>query len=143
MARKIEYLCKRIIECGFIPVALSGDMGGSNTETQKELGCAIDPKTGLVSRNSFIVRGNTIHVIADPAHLVKNWRNGLFEYDFIVADEFCAQYGLPSNKVSFEHIRALARFSMESKWKYGAHLDDDYFLKDNVHFDKMNVQLGQ
>ena len=32
---------------------------------------------------------------------------------------------------------------MESKWKYGAHLDDDYFLKDNVHFDKMNVQLGQ
>ena len=33
MARKIEYLCERIIECGFIPVALSGDMGGSNTET--------------------------------------------------------------------------------------------------------------
>ena len=30
MAKKILSLCQKVIEAGFIPVALSGDMGSSN-----------------------------------------------------------------------------------------------------------------
>ena len=148
MARKIEYLYKRAVECGWTPVAISGDMGDSNTETQKELGVKIDPDTGLVSSNSFLIRlddgtEREVFIIADPPHLVKNFRNGLYSYDFILSDEVCAAHGLASDKVSFDHIRELANFSQGTKWKYGAHLNDDYFIKDSVHFNKMNVQIAR
>ena len=112
------------------------------------MGVKIDPDTGLVSSNSFLIRlddgtEREVFIIVDPPHLVKNFRNGLYSYDFILSDEVCAAHGLASDHVSFDHIRELANFSQGTKWKYGAHLNDDYFIKDSVHFNKMNVQIAR
>jgi hypothetical protein len=104
------------------------------------LGVAVDSKTGFVSRNFFLVDGKKVWIIADPAHLIKNWRNGLVSYDFLLSDEVVEEYQLPSNRVSFKHIIEVAKFQRGSKWKYASHLPEEFFLHDNFHFDKMNVQ---
>ena len=61
----------------------------------------------------------------------------------ILSDQTVVQYVLPSNRVSFKHIVEVAKFQRGKKWKYASHLPEQFFLQDNFHFDKMNVQLAR
>ena len=72
----------------------------------------MDKETGLASSNSFNVDGDVVHCIFDPSHLLKNWKNALMKYDFIVDDKYVKKYNLSSNLVKFKHIRDLADFQV-------------------------------
>jgi hypothetical protein len=59
---------------------------------------------GVITTKPFFQSesGNTVHVMYDPPHLMKNLRNNLLTYDFLVADKV----------VSFDHVVKL--FELDS-----------------------------
>ena len=72
----------------------------------------MDPKTGIASPNSFMVDDDEIYCIYDPSHLLKNFKNNMMKYNFILDDKFLKKYGLTSKWIKFKHIRALHDFQV-------------------------------
>ena len=99
----------------------------------------MDPATGIATPNTFNVDGDDVACICDGPHLLKNWKTALMTYDcFLLSDEIVKVYQLPSNKVKFSHILALAKFQADKKWVYAPALKDHCFVTGN--FAKMKVQ---
>ena len=63
--------------------------------------------------------GNDVACVCDGPHLLKNWKTALMTYDcFLLSDDIVKVHQLPSNKVKFSHILALAKFQEDKKWVY-------------------------
>ena len=76
------------------------------------MGVSVDKETGLATSNSFNVDDDVVYCIFDPSHLLKNWKNALMKYDFIVDDKYVKKYNLSSNLVKFKHILELRDFQV-------------------------------
>ena len=78
-----------------------------------------------------------IAMFPDCSHLVKNMRNGLQKYDFILPKWFVEKHKLPSRFISIKHVLALKDFQDKHGWKISPKLNAKCFPTGN--FDKMKV----
>ena len=127
----------------------SNDQGSCNQGVWRELGIKLarDPKNPLNIKNSFQMHGMKIYVFADPEHVIKNWRNALFnqfmkDFLFKISEETFTKYAeshhLVSRSVNFAHFQLLHKFQQTREYKYAPRLTDSCFdLKNN--YSKMCV----
>ena len=74
--------------------------------------------------------GNVVYVLNDPPHLIKNVRNNLLRYDFLIDDAV----------VSFEHIATLFELEQANVLRFVPKLTKGHIEMNN--FKKMNVKLA-
>ena len=84
-----------------------------------------------------------IFAFADPAHLLKNFRNAWEKFDFSLSSHIVEKYNLPSNKVDYNVLRDLVTFQdkhMGPDMKIAPRLTSDHLdLKNKSSIAKMAV----
>merc|ERR1712001_238161 len=123
---------------------------GSALGVWKELGICLkrNNQNPLSIENSFEVDGMICRIIADPEHLIKNSRCGIYnEWTKHKSDprlseaifvKYKDEYGLTSPFFSWQHIEKLYEFDSNREFKYAPRLNSSCFdLKSN--YSKMNV----
>ena len=76
-----------------------------------------------------------MHFMADPSHLLKNWKGMLQNNDIIISEEFQKAYNLPSNKVTLDHFKAVTDYQATSILQPAPKLSTDT----QSHYGKMKV----
>lgn len=116
--------------------AIVSDMGSNNKAMWNAVGVNV---TRSDRNTSFSADTETIHVLADPPHLLKNIRSAFLSHVLTLPEDICKAHDLPSRNVSSSFLKDL--WEIEKKSKDGLrslhHLHKEHLFPS--HFSKMNV----
>jgi catabolite regulation protein CreA len=124
LGKMLESLISKLETLGFIVAAVVCDQEASHRSCLASLKVTVDNPCFLSER------GNTIYVMHDPPHLIKNVRNNLLSYDFVIGGE----------TVSFKHIENLYELESKNVLRFVPKLTKGHIELTN--FKKMNVKLA-
>ncbi|KAH9384723.1 hypothetical protein HPB48_026732 [Haemaphysalis longicornis] len=126
---------------GCLVDAVISDMGPSNKALWKRCGISAKRSGEPVVSCRHPCAADTdreLFFLADAPHVLKNIRGHLVRQQSIfLPDDVVSKYSLPTNEVSVEHIKELARKDSEHDLKLAPHLKPSH-LELN-HYDKMDV----
>jgi hypothetical protein len=126
LKRMLQALVSKLENIGLTVAAVVCDQEASHRSCLTALGVTID-NPSFVSES-----GKTVYVMHDPPHLIKNARNNLLSYDFIIEGK----------TASFKHRHIEQLYELESKnvLRFVPKLTKGHIELTN--FKKMNVKLA-
>lgn len=121
---------------GLNAMALTSDMGSNNKAMWRELNVSV---TRHERKTSFTYSLNTIHVIADVPHLLKNLRSATLSRPVILPQSICIREALVTRHVSTGCIKYLweKETSGETSIRSLHHLTKEHLYPSQ--YQKMNV----
>ena len=120
----IVQLIDKLESYGFIVCALVCDQEASHRSCLSSLGVTVD------SPHFTSANGNVIRVMHDTPHLLKNVRNNLLRYDFVIDNDV----------ITFDHVTMLYDLEQSSVLRFVPKLTKNHIELNN--FKKMNVKLA-
>jgi hypothetical protein len=136
IALEIIRLCYSI---GLIVIAITSDMGSANRAMWKKLGISCGRGVSCVNKLVHPCSpDNTVCVLADVPHLIKNVRNHVVNgQEIILPGSIVSKYNLPSPVISIDPIRRLVEYQKNKDLKPAPNLTEKHLQLS--HFDKMKV----
>ena len=111
-------------DIGLFVRACVSDMGSGNRDMWKQIGIC----SNRLTINHFIQHParaqDKLCFLADPPHLLKSVRNCLLTQNIILSNSIVIQNQLPSNIVSFDHVRTLIKLQSCNDLKIAPHLKE-------------------
>jgi hypothetical protein len=118
LADIVVQIITRCHDIGLNVAAVTSDMGSSNRAMWKKLGVVSSKDTLVNCFTHPCVAGNSVYVLADVPHLVKNLRNHLVNGQLItLPTHVVEQFSLPSAVVSVEPLRKLVDYQADKDLK--------------------------
>ncbi|KAG0411531.1 hypothetical protein HPB47_011344 [Ixodes persulcatus] len=123
-------------------LVVTSDMGSSNPAVWRMLGFSSHRDSETVcSIPHPHFEGRTLYFIADPAHVLKNYRAQLLRSTcFYLSDVTVRQHNLPGNKIDVNDVQAVLDHDSENDLKIANGLSAVH-VKDG-HFTKMKVSVA-
>lgn len=130
--------CLKFVESmGLTVVSLISDMGNNNTGLWSKLGIKCTKYGERI--NHFTIDDNTVYVVPDTCHLLKNLRNAVQKHDLYLPEELVIKEELPCSTISSKYITTLWQIEMNGEKPIRSlfHLKKEDMDPDN--FQKMHV----
>jgi hypothetical protein len=120
----IENIVSKLEQMGLFVAAIVCDQESSHRS------CLTDLNVTTAKPSFQSVSGRTVYVLHDPPHLIKNVRNNLLTYDFVIDNK----------TISFKHIEQLYDVDCKNVLRFVPKLTKGHIELNN--FKKMNVKLA-
>lgn len=124
LEKMLRALISKLETLGLIVAAVVCDQEASHRS------CLASLKVTVENPSFQTSNGNTIYVMHDPPHLIKNVRNNLLTYDFVIGGD----------TISFKHIEKLYELESKNVLRFVPKLTKGHIELTN--FKKMNVKLA-